>query len=219
MTVGAIAGPDALFDVAGLLGQFIDGRWREGLSEKVLMVTYPFDDDTLADLRLVTVEDLDEACRAAEAAQKQRAAQPSGGTAEDDAAGRGVARRAPRGNHRLVVKESGSTVIKANVEVSAATGITLEVVPFPGRCMAASWNRTPREGKLGLPAAPGRGRSGNFPLHLSQRSVAPALAQGNAVVIKPAQRRPGDRRTDPGEDLRRGRTARRGAQRHRRIRI
>src|SRR5699024_11712132 len=30
----------------------------------------------------------------------------------------------------------------------------------------------------------------NFPLHLSQRSVAPALALGNAVVIKPASDTP-----------------------------
>ncbi len=30
----------------------------------------------------------------------------------------------------------------------------------------------------------------NFPLHLSNRSVAPALAVGNAVVIKPARIHP-----------------------------
>ncbi|MFP3520351.1 aldehyde dehydrogenase family protein, partial [Pseudomonas sp. SIMBA_077] len=30
----------------------------------------------------------------------------------------------------------------------------------------------------------------NFPLHLTQRSIAPALALGNAVVVKPASDTP-----------------------------
>ena len=93
-----------------------------------------------------------------------------------------------------LVKESGSTVIKANVEVSAAAGITLEAASFPGRVFGrivesntpGKENRIYRRplGVVGVISP------WNFPLHLSQRSVAPALALGNAVVIKPASDTP-----------------------------
>ena len=45
------------------------------------------------------------------------------------------------------------------------------------------------EGKPGVPRAGRRGRvisPWDFSLHLTNRSVAPALATGNAVVVKPS---------------------------------
>ncbi|TLP75743.1 aldehyde dehydrogenase family protein [Nesterenkonia sphaerica] len=174
--------------------QFIAGQWRQGSSERVSTVRNPFDDAAVAQIKLASREDVDEAYRAAEDAQSQWAQKGPGKRAE-------ILRRAAQilqqRREEIVdwlVKEAGSTVFKANIEVSLAVSITQEAASFPSRV----------HGTIHPSNTPGRemrvyrkpvGVVGvispwNFPLHLSQRSVAPALALGNAVVIKPASDTP-----------------------------
>ncbi|HZM54227.1 MAG TPA: aldehyde dehydrogenase family protein [Acidimicrobiales bacterium] len=174
--------------------QFIAGHWREGTSEQVLRDTNPYDDTVVATIRQASLEDLDEAYRAAAAAQTDWAATPPSKRAA-------VIRRAAQiledRREEIVewlVKESGSTVIKANIEVSLAIGITLEASSFPTRVHGTihpsdTPNREMRVYRKPLGVV-GVISPWNFPLHLSQRSVAPALALGNAVVIKPASDTP-----------------------------
>ena len=174
--------------------QFIAGQWREGRSERVRESTNPFDDSTVASIRQASPEDLDEAYRAAEQAQHQWAA-----TAPNKRAA--VIRRAADILHQRreeivdwLVKESGSTVQKANIEISLAIGITQEAASFPTRVHGTihpsnTENREMRVYKKPVGVV-GVISPWNFPLHLSQRSVAPALALGNAVVIKPASDTP-----------------------------
>ncbi|MEX5237501.1 aldehyde dehydrogenase family protein [Kocuria arenosa] len=170
--------------------QFIAGTWREGGSQKTLTLTNPYTQDSLGSIRQASVADLDEAYRAAAAAQKDWAA-------TTPAARQSVLFRAAEifdtRRQEIIdwlIAESGSTVLKANVEVSAARAITVEAASYPyrvhGRIMESNVpgkeNRVYR-GPLGVV---GIISPWNFPLHLSQRSVAPALALGNAVVLKPA---------------------------------
>jgi len=94
----------------------------------------------------------------------------------------------------LLVAESGSSVLKANVEVSGTIAATREAATYPTRVhgqilpsnSAGKENRVYREpvGVVGVISP------WNFPMLLSQRSVAPALALGNAVVLKPASDTP-----------------------------
>lgn len=93
-----------------------------------------------------------------------------------------------------IIRESGSTRLKAEIEWGAARAITLESASFPARV----------HGRIVESDVPGKesrvyrsaiGVVGvispwNFPLHLTQRSIAPALALGNAVVVKPASDTP-----------------------------
>jgi aldehyde dehydrogenase (NAD+) len=84
--------------------------------------------------------------------------------------------------------------MKANVEWDSAHAIMLEAASAPyrvqGRILPSDIpgkeNRVYRQpvGVVGVISP------WNFPLHLSNRSVAPALAVGNAVVIKPASDTP-----------------------------
>ena len=166
--------------------QYIAGQWRDGGSEKTLSDKSPFDGTELMSIRQASKEDLDEAYTAAAKAQQEWAAQTP-------AARRAVIERAAeifdeRRDEIIawLAAESGSTVIKANIEVDSARAITKESATFPHRV----------SGKILQSDVPGkesrvyRGPLGvvgvispwNFPLHLSQRSVAPALALGNAVV-------------------------------------
>src|SRR5699024_4804614 len=93
-----------------------------------------------------------------------------------------------------LIKESGSTRLKANIEWGSARGITLEAASMPARAQGFTAN-SDIAGKENLVYRQPLGVVGvispwNFPLHLSQRSVAPAIALGNAVVIKPASDTP-----------------------------
>ncbi|WP_082130053.1 aldehyde dehydrogenase family protein [Aneurinibacillus tyrosinisolvens] len=51
--------------------QFIGGQWREGNSETVYADKNPYNDETLAEIRLANVEDIDEAYRSAKEAQRE----------------------------------------------------------------------------------------------------------------------------------------------------
>lgn len=174
--------------------QFIAGQWREGRSERELVDTNPYDDSTIATIRQASKEDVDEAYRAAEQAQAAWAA-----TAPKDRSAV-ILRAAEILDERReeivewLVKEVGSTTLKANIEISLAIGITREAASFPSRVHGKIFDsNTPgREMRVYRKALGVVGviSPWNFPLHLSQRSVAPALALGNAVVIKPASDSP-----------------------------
>ncbi|WP_144150311.1 aldehyde dehydrogenase family protein [Paraburkholderia sp. BCC1885] len=178
----------------GFSDQYISGRWRAGKFGTALIDTDPYTSNTLVEIPNADASDLDEAYRAAAHAQRLWAA-----TAPHERA-QVIARAAEimkaRHDEMLdwLISETGSTRAKAEIEWHFAVGITAEAATFPHRA----------EGRLLPSDAPGKesrayrqplGVVGvispwNFPLYLTQRSVAPALALGNAVVIKPAGETP-----------------------------
>jgi aldehyde dehydrogenase (NAD+) len=93
-----------------------------------------------------------------------------------------------------LVRETGGTVAKAELEWSLVVANLLEAASMPhhveGRIMPSDIpgkeSRVYRE-PAGVVAVIS---PWNFPLQLSARSVAPALAVGNAVVLKPASDTP-----------------------------
>lgn len=174
--------------------QFIAGVWRNGRDSAVLQVNNPFDGSLLTEIVQADRDDLDEAYRTAAEAQKQWAAT---GPAERAALMHRVVQIFDQRREEIIdwiIRESGSTRLKAQIEWGAARAITLESASFPARVhgkilpsnIAGKESRVYREalGVVGVISP------WNFPLHLSQRSVAPALALGNAVVIKPASDTP-----------------------------
>ncbi|GEK48226.1 aldehyde dehydrogenase [Bisbaumannia pacifica] len=174
--------------------QLIAGEWREGRGGRELMVTNPFNQDPLLRLRLASREDLDAAYLAAERAQLDWAATPPSQRA---ALMHRVVELFDRRKDEIIdwlIRESGSTRLKASIEWGAARGITQEAASMPARVhgmtlpsnVPGKENRVYRKplGVVGVVSP------WNFPLHLSQRSVAPALALGNAVVVKPASDTP-----------------------------
>ena len=93
-----------------------------------------------------------------------------------------------------LIHESGGTRIKANLEWKAVHGVLLEAATLPylveGRILPADIpgkeSRMYRKpvGVVGVISP------WNWPLQLTVRSTAPALAVGNAVVVKPASDTP-----------------------------
>lgn len=178
----------------GFAGQFIAGRWLAGTAGKAVVDRNPYDGSVLAEIAQASISDLDQAFDAAHRAQVEWAF-----TLPSERAAlffRAVAILDARKEEIIqwLIRESGSTRIKAGVEWGAVRAGMLEAATMPA---AAQGHIIPvdKPGKEARVYKKPVGVVGvispwNFPLHLSNRSVAPALALGNAVVLKPSNDTP-----------------------------
>lgn len=168
-------------------------RWRAGSSPQRLDNLDPYTGESIGQLQLADEGDVDAAYAAAAEAQPAWAALPAERTAVMHTA---LAVLDARHDEIVewLIRESGSTRNMAEIEWSSARAITEESATLPGRVdgrFPASnlgiGERRVRRRPLGVV---GVISPWTLPLHLSQRSVAPALALGNAVVLKPASDTP-----------------------------
>ncbi|MDC7690809.1 aldehyde dehydrogenase family protein [Vogesella indigofera] len=174
--------------------QPIAGQWRRGSSSQQLTDTNPYSGDVLLQLQLASRDDVDAAYAAAAAAQTEWAAR----LPEERAVvlHRAVEIMLARAEEiqDWIVRESGSSRLKAIIEWDSARRITQESATFcnrvEGRILASAIpNQESRVYRAPLGVV-GVISPWNFPYHLTARSVAPALALGNAVVVKPASDTP-----------------------------
>jgi aldehyde dehydrogenase (NAD+) len=179
---------------SGFDGQYIAGSWRPGKQGEKRVDIDPYSGETLTEIVQANARDLDEAYQAA---QKAQVAWASLLPSEREAVMlRSAAIMEVRHGEIVdwIIRESGGTHTKAEMEWKAVRTITLEAASFPYRV----------EGRILPLDEPGKesrayrqplGVIGvispwNFPMYLSHRSIAPALALGNAVVVKPAEDTP-----------------------------
>jgi vanillin dehydrogenase len=169
--------------------QFISGQWRDGKSQKVLSDRNPFNGEVVAQFKLASLADLDEAYRSAASAQKVWAEvnpfekqkilekaitwveQNEGDLAD------------------IIIEELGGTRLKAMIEIYLAKTFIKEASSYPLR-MIGEILPSMVDGKENRLYRVPAGVVGvispfNFPFNLSMRSVAPALGAGNGVVLKP----------------------------------
>ncbi|KAF4410328.1 MULTISPECIES: aldehyde dehydrogenase family protein [Streptomyces] len=177
-----------------LAHQYIDGAWKSGSGSWDIIDFNPYTGDKLAAITIATTAEVDEAYRAAERAQR-------GWGATNAYARRVVMERALRiveereeDIAEAIVTELGGTRLKAGFELHLAKEFLREAMQLALR----------PEGRIIPSAADGKenrvyrvpvGVVGvispfNFPFLLSIKSVAPALALGNGVVLKPHQNTP-----------------------------
>ncbi|SER86765.1 Putative aldehyde dehydrogenase YfmT [Corynebacterium cystitidis DSM 20524] len=174
--------------------QIYIGGWRDGSSDKSTVSKNPFDDAEISTIKNASQADVDEAYASAQEAQKEWAAlPPAKRTAVLTKAADFVAEHKDD-IAQLISRESGSTVIKAGTEVGIAIRAIREAATFPSR-IHGSIHPSNTPGKTNFVFREPLGVVGvispwNFPFALSMRSVAPALACGNAVVLKPASDTP-----------------------------
>jgi acyl-CoA reductase-like NAD-dependent aldehyde dehydrogenase/ABC-type branched-subunit amino acid transport system ATPase component len=168
-------------------GKIFTGRWQlaKGGTREVIE---PATGKVLTEVGFADAEDVREAAQAAAAAQVEWANTP----ADQRAA---VLRRAAQlleahadTLRPWIVRETGSIPPKADFELHMVTGILLEAAAIatqpPGMMLPSgpkrmSFARRVPHGVVGVISP------FNAPLILSSRAVAPALALGNAVVLKP----------------------------------
>jgi aldehyde dehydrogenase (NAD+) len=178
----------------GFDGQYIDGSWRPGRLGGVQVDINPYSGATLAETVMANRNDLNEAYHAAAKAQVSWAGRlPAERTA---VMLRSASIMEARHDEIIdwLIREAGSARVKAELEWQFVHAVTLEAASFPhrmeGRILpldeAGKESRAYRQplGVIGVISP------WNFPMYLSLRSIAPALALGNAVVVKPAEDTP-----------------------------
>lgn len=168
---------------------FLAGKWRKG-SGKTLTNTNPYSGETIFEMKAATPDDVDEACKAARKAQKEWAALPPSARSAKMSALADTLEARREEVMGWVTREIGGTQVKAALEVQLVLGVLREaaVLPFmvEGRILPedipGKESRSYRQpvGVIALISP------WNFPLQLTARTLAPALAVGNGVVLKPA---------------------------------
>jgi len=172
----------------------IGDTWRAGSSGRELVDTDPWSGAVLTRIPLASAADVEAAYAAAEAAQPGWAAMlPAERAAVMLRAVEILAARHAE-IAGWVVRESGGTIAKVEVELGVVRAGFLEAAAMPHHM----------EGRILPSDIPGkenrvyRRPAGvvclispwDFPVYLTNRTLAPALALGNAVVIKPSSNTP-----------------------------
>jgi aldehyde dehydrogenase (NAD+) len=173
--------------------QYIEGRWQPGGSAP-LPVVDPWSDETIATVAGASPDDVARAFRAAARAQHGWAAMLPGERATVLARAARIMEARQAEIVDWLVRESGSTITKAKIEWWAVHNSMLEAGSLPwrveGRIVQGDYPAKENlvyRNPVGVVSVIS---PWNWPLHLSMRSVAPALALGNAVVLKPASDTP-----------------------------
>ncbi|WP_413364039.1 aldehyde dehydrogenase family protein [Lysinibacillus sp. 3P01SB] len=167
---------------------YINGHWVDGLSDRTFDITNPFDEEVLATVKLATLSQVEEAFDIAHTSYRA--------WAKDAELRRDVMTKAIAyfEEHReeiieLLIIESGSSFIKASVETANTIAVLKEALTMVDRVYEVRTEPSVIPGKINemhrLPLGVVSSIAPfNFPLYLSMRTIAPALALGNAVVHK-----------------------------------
>ena len=170
-------------------GKVFDGQWRS--AAQVAEVREPATGTGLGRIGLADAEGIAQGCAAAAAAQPAWAALPYEQRADVLRRAGELAREHAGEIAMWLTREGGSSRIKAAAEAAINAKALLEASQLPsgsqGEVLPSS------DGSLSLARRRPIGVVGvippfNFPLYLAMRAVAPALALGNAVVLKPDPR-------------------------------
>lgn len=172
---------------------FLDGEFVPAEGEP-LAVTDKATGETLGHAATATVAEVDRAVAGALGAQRQWHALPATERAAILRRGGAVLEREAGRFKQLLIREGGAVGAKAEGEIAAsvveffqaaelATTPLGEVIPSGQRGRVNLVERRP-VGVVGLITA------WNAPVHIAMRVLAPAIALGNAVVLKPAPETP-----------------------------
>lgn len=169
---------------------FINGQWISGDSGASFNITNPYDDSLITRVELASLQQVKEAFELAHEAQKSW-----GQTSADER--KAILKRAAQylADHRdeivdVIVRETGGTILKANVEHHLTMEFLEAAINMADEIHQIREVPAGVEGKVNhiyrLPLGVISSISPfNFPMNLSMRTIAPALALGNTVVHKP----------------------------------
>ncbi len=173
---------------------YINGRWVTGRSSRVVKVTDPYDGSVLTEVQAASEEDLNGAFESAKTAQRSWASVSPGRRAQVMRNAYDIVKARKHEICDWSSRESGSVPIKAEIEWQSVLDIMEQAMAAPYRVIGhiMPGNIPGKECRvykkpLGVIAVIG---PWDFAMHLSNRSIAPAVAVGNAVVLKPSSDTP-----------------------------
>ncbi|KLE34011.1 aldehyde dehydrogenase family protein [Aurantiacibacter luteus] len=169
---------------------FLAGEWRKGTGDTLTNLC-PWDESTIFEMPGATPADVDEAFEAAAEAQKEWAKLPPSARAAKMHAIADIIEARKDEIAGWIVREVGGTKLKAALELMLVTQVVrTEAASLPFMAEGAilpedlpgKESRTYRR-PVGVVALVS---PWNFPLQLTARTLFPALALGNGVVVKPS---------------------------------
>ncbi|MFI6052163.1 aldehyde dehydrogenase family protein [Streptomyces violascens] len=171
-------------------GMYIGGEWRAAAGQDTIAVVNPVDEQVIAHVPAGTAEDVDSAVHAARAALPAWAATPPAERA---------ARLAALRDRLVARKDEIAATISAELGAPPAfaqavhTGLPIAIAGSYAE-LAASYTFEEKIGNSTVYQEPvgvvGAITPWNYPLHQIVNKVAPALAAGCTVVLKPAEDTP-----------------------------
>ncbi|QNS07129.1 aldehyde dehydrogenase family protein [Streptomyces xanthii] len=171
-------------------GMYIDGAWREAATGETIAVVNPADEQVIGHVPAGTAQDVDTAVRAARAALPGWAATPPAERAARIAALRDVLVARKDEIAETVTAELGAPLAFSQ---AVHAGVPILVAGSYAE-LAATYPFEERIGNSTVYAEPigvvGAITPWNYPLHQIVAKVAPALAAGCTVVLKPAEDTP-----------------------------
>jgi aldehyde dehydrogenase (NAD+) len=174
--------------------QYIDGQWREGTGNRVMENYDPYTGKLLYSYKAAGLQDVDDAYEAAARAQKEWAATMPAEKSEMMYKLADVLKAHKDDVYDVLTTECGSVQMKAGVEFYGTIDHIRMAANFPNM-MEGSIVTSNMPDKTNYIFKKAKGVIGviapwNFPFLLAMRSVAPAIATGNAVVLKPSAETP-----------------------------
>ncbi|MFI6643349.1 aldehyde dehydrogenase family protein [Streptomyces sp. NPDC050504] len=171
-------------------GMYIGGEWRPAYGTDTFPVVNPADEQVIAHVPAGTAADVDAAVRAARAAFPGWAA-----TAPADRAARIAALRDALAARKDEIAETVTAELGAPLALSRAVHASVPLLVADSYAeLAASYPFEEKVGNSTVLAEPvgvvGAITPWNYPLHQIVAKVAPALAAGCTVVLKPAEYTP-----------------------------
>ncbi|MFG3656188.1 aldehyde dehydrogenase family protein [Streptomyces sp. NPDC047706] len=171
-------------------GMYIDGTWRPAAGRDLIEVVNPADEEIIGRVPAGTAEDVDRAVRAARAALPAWSATPPAERAARLAALRDVLAARKDEIAETITAELGSPLpfsqavhLGAPIAVAGSYAGLAATHPFEEKV----GNSTVYQEPIGVVGAI---TPWNYPLHQIVAKVAPALAAGCTVVLKPAEDTP-----------------------------
>ena len=174
--------------------QYIDGQWREGRGEHILEDRNPYTGEVLYRYRSASREDVDDAYAAARRAQRKwYALAPSERVDAMERLYQTMKGFADIMDECLLL-EDGGTFPKRSYEVGDSIKFIRYFMAFP-QMMDGKIQVSDKQGQSNFVFRKPKGvitviAPWNMPFILALRSVLPAIASGNAVVLKPSSDTP-----------------------------
>jgi aldehyde dehydrogenase (NAD+) len=180
---------------SGWSSLYVAGRWIDRGNRHVIKDQNPYTGEVIAEVQSATAKDVDLAFDTGSRSSDVFIGRTPKELTQPIQEGINVILANREGISRLIVAESGSTINKALFELdNICVPMMQEAASFPFWAFGESMTSV-IPGKENVVKRQPIGAVSvispwNFPLHLSMRAVAPALALGNSVVLKPSSDTP-----------------------------
>ncbi|HLR28829.1 MAG TPA: aldehyde dehydrogenase family protein, partial [Ruania sp.] len=177
----------AVVDIASSYGLFIDGEFTESSGGEAMKTINPATEEVLADVAVASEEDVDRAVRAARRAQ-EKVWGPMSGAERAKYLFRIARLLAERAREFAVLEtlDNGKPIRESrDVDIPTAAAHFFYYAGWADKLDYAGFGPDPRPLGVAAQVIPW-----NFPLLMLAWKIAPALATGNTVVLKPAETTP-----------------------------